>query len=404
MIVFVPITSANWKYNHGDDKMQSFLSEVPIFVQWDDHEVSNNWYPTEILGEPTYENNTEADSLYEASLRALYEFNPIEAGENIYRSERFGKHLEIFFPDFRSYRDPNPENELAAASTMMGEEQLEWLKSALKSSAATWKLISSHDPIGIVTGGPGDYDSFGQENPDIQGREFELQELLKFIYDEDIKNVVSLTSDVHYASYVNMDPERAEGGFTDFKPLDEFAIGPVHAGECYCVKGVILYIINFPLVDIIPHNTVHLVCKLGSFGPNFIDTSFGSESVYENGPLNMGYERYANLAPAVYELQTFGYAAVTEAGDLEVKLMSIDGSTRFEKTLVAEEDTSATSPSGTDDESTDDGDSDDEDSNIANNVEDVETLEDDLDSGCNMGGNSYLVYGVGVLLGISIIM
>ena len=31
---------ANWKYNFGDDKMQSFLSKIPIFNQWDDHEVS----------------------------------------------------------------------------------------------------------------------------------------------------------------------------------------------------------------------------------------------------------------------------------------------------------------------------------------------------------------------------
>ena len=145
----------------------------------------------------------------------------------------------------------------------------------------------------------------------------------------------------------------------------------------------------------------------GSFGPNFIDTSFGSESVYENGPLNMGYERYANLAPAVYELQTFGYAAVTEDGvDLVVKLMSIDGSTLFEKTLVAEGETSATSPSVTDNEPTDgeesdDEPTDDEESDIENEVEDLETLEEDLDSGCNLGVNSYLMlYVVGVLLGI----
>lgn len=30
---------ANWKYNFGDDKMQSFLSKTPIYNQWDDHEV-----------------------------------------------------------------------------------------------------------------------------------------------------------------------------------------------------------------------------------------------------------------------------------------------------------------------------------------------------------------------------
>jgi alkaline phosphatase D len=37
----------NWKYNFGDDKMQAFLKDTPVFVQWDDHEVTNNWWPGE---------------------------------------------------------------------------------------------------------------------------------------------------------------------------------------------------------------------------------------------------------------------------------------------------------------------------------------------------------------------
>jgi alkaline phosphatase D len=240
----------NWKYNHGDEKMQSFLSKTPIFVQWDDHEVTNNWYPNEILGEPLYDEGTSVTTLYENSLQALYEFNPIEDGASIYRSQKFGKHLEIFFPDYRSFRDPNDENEEPDPSAMMGEEQLQWLKDGLLASTATWKIISSHDPLGIVTGGEGDTDSFGNEQPEILGREHELKDLLAFIHDNDITGVISLTSDVHFTAHVNMDPSRAEGGFTDFKPLDEYVIGPIHAG---------------------------------SFGPNFMDTSFGA--IYEYGEL-----------------------------------------------------------------------------------------------------------------------
>ena len=41
---FVAVTldefRANWKYNFGDEKMAEFLTKVPIFNQWDDHEVS----------------------------------------------------------------------------------------------------------------------------------------------------------------------------------------------------------------------------------------------------------------------------------------------------------------------------------------------------------------------------
>ena len=31
------------KYNFLDDNLRAFNAEVPIFVQWDDHEVTNNW-------------------------------------------------------------------------------------------------------------------------------------------------------------------------------------------------------------------------------------------------------------------------------------------------------------------------------------------------------------------------
>lgn len=41
---FVAVTldefRSNWKYNFGDSHMQSFLSKTPVYVQWDDHEVS----------------------------------------------------------------------------------------------------------------------------------------------------------------------------------------------------------------------------------------------------------------------------------------------------------------------------------------------------------------------------
>jgi len=183
------------------------------------------------MGPPLYEEGVLANDLWANSLQALYEFNPLEKDEILYRKQRFGKHVEIFFPDFRSYRSANPDNDNDDLAAMMGQEQLGWLKNGLKESTATWKIISSHDPLGVVTGGDGDRDSFGQEDPKIKGRELELKDLLGFIHDEDISGVVSLTSDVHYTAYVNMSPENAEGGWTDFKPIDEFVIGPIHAGE-----------------------------------------------------------------------------------------------------------------------------------------------------------------------------
>ena len=200
-----------------------------------------------MTGSPIFEEGLAVDGLYENSLQALYEFNPILDNQLIYRKQRFGKHVEIFFVDYRSYREPNPDNSNPEGSTMMGQEQLEWFKKGLSESTATWKIISSHDPLGVVTGGPGDRDAFGQEDPAILGREVELQGILEMIHDSGITGVISLTSDVHFTAHVEMNPDRAEGNWTDFNPLDEFVIGPIHAG---------------------------------SFGPNFLDTSFGAEYVY----------------------------------------------------------------------------------------------------------------------------
>ena len=131
----------NWKYNFGDDKMQSFLAKTPVYVQWDDHEVSNNWYPTQIYKGALYPSGTAFDSMYENSLQAFYEFNPIPDGSLIYRSQRFGKHLEIFFPDLRSFRDPNPRNSNTTIAAMMGPTQLAWLKDRLLRSTATHKVL-----------------------------------------------------------------------------------------------------------------------------------------------------------------------------------------------------------------------------------------------------------------------
>jgi len=39
----------NYIYNLLDENIRRFNAQVPQLVQWDDHEVTNNWYPGEIL-------------------------------------------------------------------------------------------------------------------------------------------------------------------------------------------------------------------------------------------------------------------------------------------------------------------------------------------------------------------
>lgn len=298
---FVAITldefRENWKYNLGDEKLYQFLSETPIYTQWDDHEVTNNWYPGEILEEEPY-NGIAADLLAERAKQALFEYNPI-GDRNIFRKAQHGQHMELFLLDERSFREPNPENSDPDGIEMLGHEQFEWLKRSLKDSTATWKVISTHDPLSIVTGGEDDRDAWAQGDAEVLGREVQLSQLLQFIKDEEIKNVVYITSDVHFTAAVNYDPEQAV--FKEFDSFYEFVIGPVHAG---------------------------------AFGPGELDPSFGSSYEYLRAPGTEEPPLPGNLPPPY--LQSFGYAEVSDTGQLTVLLIDITGEVLYEKVLDPE--------------------------------------------------------------------
>ena len=295
---FVAITlddfRANWKYNLGDEKMAHFLAKTPIYVQWDDHEVSNNWYPGEIMpeGEPYF--GIAVNELAKNAKQALFEYNPIE-GSDLFRSVQHGKHMELFLLDERSFRDPNPDNYDPNGIEMLGQEQLAWLKKALIKSQATWKIISTHDPLSIVTGGVDDRDSWGQDDAAVLGREVQLAKILKFIKDNEIKNVVFLTADVHFSAAISYDPALAT--FKDFDPFWEFVIGPIHAG---------------------------------AFGPGNLDESFGPQYEYLRAPGTEGIG--ANSPPP--HLQSFGLVEISEEGALTVKLIDITGAVLFEKMML----------------------------------------------------------------------
>ena len=51
------------------------------------------------------------------------------------------------------------------------------------------------------------------------------------------------------------------------------------------------------------------------------------------GPLTAGFERWANLPPSQFNLQSFGHAVVAADGTLTIKLTCINGTVMFEKTL-----------------------------------------------------------------------
>ena len=238
----------HWKYNRNDTYFKEFLSNVSMYSQWDDHEIINdfgsNWpdwnlFSTDREGYPNIVKEGTNAFLYYSPVGS--DNNNNNATENvsdthIYRSFNWGKDLDLFIIDARSYRSQNhiadtPENN----KTMLGEEQLQWLKQELSNSNATWKLISSDVPISIPTGSNAsilgrDGWANGNETNNYSyytGFERELTDLLRFIDEQHMKNIVFITTDVHFPAFIryNFDLNN-DGNMTE---IHELVSGPLSA-------------------------------------------------------------------------------------------------------------------------------------------------------------------------------
>jgi alkaline phosphatase D len=279
----------NYKYNLLDANVRAFNAAVPIFSQWDDHEVLNNWWPGEPLtrAEQVRKKYTEPNALLLAarSSRAFHEYMPMvdqpaEPGR-VYRKIAYGPLLDVFMLDMRSYRGPNGEGneeKYGPAAYFLGPQQTEWLKRELLNSRATWKVIAADMPISLIVVYDIDrkwgVEAVAQGDGPPRGRELEIADLLSFIRRAGIANTVWLTADVHYSAAHYYDPNKAV--FQDFEPFWEFVSGPIHAG---------------------------------SFGPNQLDNTFGPQLVYVKAPT----KEQGQNAPPTLGLQFFGHVAIDGA-------------------------------------------------------------------------------------------
>jgi alkaline phosphatase D len=230
----------NFAYNLLDLHARAFNSQVPMIVQWDDHEVLNNWNPgTDLASKPQYTERSIA-MLAARAKRAMFEYLPIRShpdeAERVYRAYRYGPLADIIVLDQRSYRaanGPNREPSPGPSTRMLGPDQLAWFKQRLLTSTCTWKIIASDMPLGLlVSDGARDgvpaYEAWANGSGAPLGRELELADLFAFVREHAIRNLVWITADVHYAAAHRYEPKTAE--FKTFLPFWEFVAGPLHAG------------------------------------------------------------------------------------------------------------------------------------------------------------------------------
>ncbi len=133
--------------------------------------------------------------------------------QQLYTANQWGQNLVYINTDTRSYRDVRLKTTDANGNvtttddtgaradnpdrTLLGKTQLSWLKQTLldaQKNGTAWKFVAVSDPID-QTGAIGSGDDGGKSW--IGGYRAERNDLLKFIADNGIKNVVFLSADDH---------------------------------------------------------------------------------------------------------------------------------------------------------------------------------------------------------------
>jgi alkaline phosphatase D len=205
---------------HLDAALRRARQKHPFITIWDDHEVANDVYKD---GAGNHQADQEGDFQLRkaAAQRAYYEWLPIREGGKLYRSFSFGKLASLIMLDERlegrtkqleTVADPalnDPQR------SMLGSEQLAWFQEALKTSAATWKIIGNQvifsdlDQSSASAKRPRNLDSW-------DGYPAEKKKIADFIRKTNIQDVIFLAGDTHssWAFEVVVDPDKRQDAFS----------------------------------------------------------------------------------------------------------------------------------------------------------------------------------------------
>ncbi|GET36712.1 alkaline phosphatase D family protein [Microseira wollei] len=233
---------------NGVNTWGDLRASTSVLATIDDHEVSDDFSGgTFAARDRRFEasgNLINDTNLYENSLRAFQEYNPIrdefygETGDDrtaferkLYRFNTYGSDAAVMILDNRSFRDaPLPgvanindptqvRNFLTRAfdidpltgqptprRTLLGQQQIADLKRdllAAQNSGITWKFIMTPEPmqnLGLI-GAPDRFEGYAAERTEI----------LRFIEENGITNVVFVAADIHGTVVNNLTYQNAPG-------------------------------------------------------------------------------------------------------------------------------------------------------------------------------------------------
>jgi len=257
----VPQKWAMYRAKLAVKNMRAIRAATGMYNHWDDHEFINDFSIPE-----------DGQTIYDNGVRAFRDYEPVHysANNGIYRTFRWGKNLEMFFLDERSFRSAkasanhvcdNPDTgqpDLAPTApqstrntfallipslsqpvsqeckdaindpngTLLGASQLQRFLDQVESSTAKWKVVMNEVPIQQFYGLP--YDRW-------EGYAHERLQLLNALQQANVDHLVFLTTDAH-AAFANevwsrtlpddVAPANAPAQ-PEVTPYNDYIIGPV---------------------------------------------------------------------------------------------------------------------------------------------------------------------------------
>ncbi len=192
----------------SDRSLQSFLANTATVAIWDDHEIEND--------------ANGSHPAIDVADRVFREYWPVRAAsgasasasdrKGLFRQLSFGKDLDLFVLDTRSFRSPQADAQ-SANKTMLGTGQREWFRRAYRASSARYRLIATSVPFhGSSQDAWGNYE---HERDDLIA-------LFRDAFERHQAKTVLLSADYHFAREW---PRNERHGIYEFMagPLASFA-------------------------------------------------------------------------------------------------------------------------------------------------------------------------------------
>lgn len=200
----VTLSDYRTRFSHYrlDEQLRNLHQQYPFITIWDDHETTNNSW---VDGAENHTDGAEGQwsDRKNNAMQTYFEWMPIRdpSGTNPYQGYRkiaYGDLADILVLDTRlEAREEQTSNGAIINDTnrtLLGSDQMTWLKNNLSDTSSQWKIIAQQVMIAPLTLG-----SFIINNDQWDGYPAERKRIYDHIMNNGIEDVVVLTGDIHTA-------------------------------------------------------------------------------------------------------------------------------------------------------------------------------------------------------------